>query len=187
VTVGDYWPISIAEGLTGVRIEDVEVNGLGAESGSGGIRGSATILRANIHDTADGIVAYSGSTIRDSYIHDLNAPSGAHFDGIVIAGDVRDVVIDHNTVVNHHDQTSAIFVGNTWGAVDNIKVTNNRLIGGGYTVYSDATPGGPPITGVEFTGNRLGRGYWGHAVIRGNTVLWRGNVDDVTGKTLPQP
>lgn len=185
VTVGDYWPIKIAEGLTGVRIEDVEVNGLGVESGSGAISGPATILRANIHDTADGIVAYSGSVIRDSYIHGLNAPSGAHFDGIVIAGDVRDVVIDHNSVANKHDQTSAVFIGNTWGAVDNITVSNNRLIGGGYTVYSDAKLGGGPITGVTFTGNRLGRGYWGYAVIRGNAVRWQGNVDDVTGKTVP--
>jgi hypothetical protein len=54
-------------------------------------------------------------------------------------------------------------------------------------VYSDGRFKGGPITGVRFTGNRLGRGKWGYASISVFDVVWSGNVDDKTGATLPRP
>jgi hypothetical protein len=186
VTVDTWWPVTVAAGLSGVRIEDVEVAGTGGTPSAYGISGPATVMRANIHGYDNGIAAYSGSVIRDSYIHGLTAPAGAHYDGIIVDGE-HDVTIEHNTIVNEHDQTSVVMISNRWGPVDNVTVRDNRLLGGGYTVYSVAQFAGGPITGVSFIANRLGRGYWGYATTHANSVVWRDNVDDVTGKAVPAP
>ena len=98
---------------------------------------------------------------------------------------LRNVTIEHNTVdLTGHDQTSAVMIDNYFGTIDNIVVNNNRLLGGGYTVYSDGQFTGGSITNVAFTGNRLGRGYWGYALIRNNTAIWTNNVDDATGREI---
>ncbi len=46
---------------------------------------------------------------------------------------------------------------NYWGPIDQVKIDNNLLVGGGYTVYLDEVaqgqPGGGPVTNVSFTNN----------------------------------
>jgi hypothetical protein len=74
-------------------------------------------------------------------------------------------------------------IDNYFGPANNIVVDNNRLLGGGYTVYSDGRFTGGPITGVQYTNNRIGYGQWGYALIANNDPVWSGNVDDATGKT----
>ena len=62
-------------------------------------------------------------------------------------------------------QTSAIFIENYFGAVNNVTVNNNLLVGGGYTVYlvsntqSNGGGGqGGPVTNVSYTNNDIGTG-----------------------------
>ncbi len=180
--------IKVAQGAIHVRIEDVEVNGSKAAKGSNGIEGPAAVVRADIQGVENGILPGNGSLIQDSWIHDLGAPGRPHIDGIQIDGGLSAITIRHNTVdLRDWTQTAAVMIDNYSGPADTIVVDGNRLLGGGYTVYSDGRFKGGPITGVRFTGNRLGRGKWGYASISVFDVVWSGNVDDKTGATIPRP
>ena len=55
-------------------------------------------------------------------------------------------MISHNTIINNHTSTSAIMIDNGFGPISDIKVDGNLLIGGGYTVYSDATKAPAAVT-----------------------------------------
>ena len=122
--------------------------------------------------------------IEANYIHDLSAPGAPHYDGIQIDGGESNIVIRGNTIINDHGQTSAVMIDNYFGPTNNVLVERNRLIGGGYTVYSDGQFGGGPITGVSFVNNRMGIGQWGYALIRNNTISESGNVDDNSGNPI---
>jgi serralysin len=188
VAAGGWAVINITSGRRGVVIQDCEINGLSAE-GVRGISGQGTFLRNNIHHTEDGIYL-SGSDIsftliQDNYIHDLQSNwSGPHYDGIATDGHVSNVTIRHNTVINSHNQTSAVMLSNYFGSVMNVTVDNNWLEGGGYTVYSDGQFNGGTISGVSFTNNYLVKGQYGYVSIRNNTPVWQGNVDGKTGRAL---
>lgn len=180
-----YDVVRIMPGLSGVIIQDCEIDGVGTgNDGSSGIRGAGSFLRNNIHDVENGITLDGSAAIKDNYIHDLRASGAPHYDGIQIDGDVSDVVISHNTVINSYGQTSAVMIDNYFGPIANIQVDNNRLVGGGYTVYSDGQFRLDPISGVAFVDNRLGKGHLGYSSFVRNQPAWRGNVDDATGRPL---
>ena len=188
ITGSEWALISVMDGATGVRIEDVEIDGRGTsgKEGSSGIGGLATVRRTNIHHVENGIVPSSGSVLSDNYIHDLSAPGSPHYDGIQI-GEGVNILIQHNTIDLHqHDQTAAVMIVNDFGPVSNIHVDGNRLLGGGYTVYSDGSKSGGPISDVRFTNNRIARGHWGYALIRDNATpaTFQNNVDDTTGALI---
>lgn len=187
ITSGGWAVVNITSGSTGVVIENCEINGLNAE-GVRGISGQGTFLRNNIHNTEDGIyVTGSNTLIQDNYIHDLQSDwSGPHYDGIAIDGGVSNIVIRHNTVINSHDQTSALMIDNYFGSVSNVIVDNNWLEGGGYTVYSDGNFKGGTISGVSFTDNYLVKGSYGYSLIRNNSPVWEGNIEYV-GQSVPPP
>ncbi|MGO4706494.1 right-handed parallel beta-helix repeat-containing protein [Microvirga sp. 2MCAF38] len=168
---------------SGATIQNCEIDGLAAE-GVRGISGAGTFLRNNIHNVEDGIyVAGSQTLIQDNYIHDLKSDwSGPHYDGIQIDGNVSNVTIRHNTVINDHDNTSAIMIDNYFGPITNITVDNNYLSGGGYTIYSDGQFTGGAVTGVSFTNNYVGKGRWGSFSINKNTPHMAGNVEGAPSK-----
>lgn len=190
ITTNGYNVIEIADGVTGVTIQDVEIDGMGASgaSGSNGIYGPAKVLRANIHGVENGIQPESGSVVQDSYIHAMVAPGDPHYDGIQIDGARSNIVLRHNTVdMRGLTQTSAVMIDNYFGPISNIAVDQNKLLGAGYVVYSDGRFSGGTISGVSFTNNRLGDGYWGYASIDVYNPVWSGNVDNTTGAVIPQP
>ena len=154
--------------------------------GQQGISGASLVQGCNVHDVEQGIVAKSGSTIQGNYIHDLNNPlnSGPHYDGILILQG-SDITIQDNTIINQHNQTDAIMMQNYSGPVSNVIVNHNQLIGGGYTIYSDASHSTYPISGVQITNNTIGEGSFGYVYFTGNSPVYSGNVDDVTGQLLP--
>ena len=186
VTTGSDWNvIRVADGVTGVRIEDVTVDGLGTNgtSNSMGIMGPATVVRANISGVENGFTPNSGSVLQDSWIHALGAPGSPHIDGVQIDGGQSNVALLHNTIdMREWSQTSAVMIDNYFGPIDGIRVDNNRLLGAGYTVYSDGQFSGGAIKGVSFTNNRFVSGIWGYSLIRNNAVtpVWTGNVIDGT-------
>jgi hypothetical protein len=180
-----YAVVLIKQGTQGVVVQDCEIDGIGSgNDGSSGIQGGGTFRRNNIYHVENGFALNASSIIEDNYVHDLLASGSPHYDGIQIDGEVSDVTIRHNTVINQYTQTSAVMIDNYFGPISNISVDNNVLIGGGYTVYSSAQFDGGPVTGVSFTNNRLGQGKWGYASIVKNTPVWRGNVDHATGRAL---
>ena len=187
VTGAEWSMIRVNDNVSGVKIEDVEINGRGYAglSNSMGIMGPANVSRADITGVENGLTPGSGSVLRDNYVHGLAAPGSPHIDGVQIDGGLANIRIEHNTIDAHEwNQTSAVMIDNWFGPIDNIAVDSNRLLGGGYTVYSSAQFDGGSVQNVSFTNNRLGRGYWGYAAITGNTPTWSNNVDDTTGEVV---
>ena len=188
ITSDSLTVLKIADGVIGVRIEDVEIDGTKATEGSNGIEGPATVVRADIKGVENGLQPESGSVIQDSGIHDLGAVGRPHIDGIQIDGARSNIVVRHNTIdLRGWTQTAAVMINNYSGPASDIIVDGNRLLGGGYTLRSDGRFSGGPITGVEFTNNRIRYGAWGYASISVYDLLWSGNVDDKTGETIPRP
>ncbi len=186
VSGGDLVLIRIKDGISGVRIEDVEVIGQGAAgpTNSIGIYGAATVVRTDLHGFENGIVPESGSTILDSYIHDLAGSGSAHYDGIQIDGGQERIIIRHNTIAAPA-QTSAVMIDNYFGSISDITVDNNKLSGGTYAVYSDGQFDGGLVQGVRITNNRFGPSQYGHVLVRGNSLAANdGNVRDFDGQSV---
>lgn len=186
ITTDAYNVVQVVAGVTGVVVQDCEINGVGiGNAGSNGIIGSGTFRRNNIYNVENGIsLGGNGAVIEGNYIHDLNASGSPHYDGIQIDGGVSNVTISHNTVINPWWQVSAVMIDNFFGPISNIKVDDNLLKGGGFTVYSSAQFDGGPVTGVSFTNNRLGKGGYGYRAFTKTNNVWRGNVDLITGQDL---
>jgi hypothetical protein len=127
------------EGVSGVRIEHVEIDGQGTSDLPGIGNGGYTCLYCNIHGTGDGFRAEKDVLIQDSYVHDLAGPdnsslSWAHNDGVQTTG-ASNVSIIHNRIENSNGQTSAIMLGNEFAPIKNVKIDRNLLAGGGYSLY----------------------------------------------------
>ncbi len=191
VITGSSWFVVLfdsSSGATNGTVLNCQIygGGSGAAPGQHGVVGGHLIQGNNIHDVEQGIAPESGSTIQGNYIHDLNNPQAdPHYDGILILGGSSDITIQNNTINNPHNQTDAIMIQNYNGPISNIIVNNNQLIGGGYTVYSDASHGTDAITGVQVTNNYIGGGAFGYVYFTGNSPLYAGNVDEFTGQLLP--
>lgn len=175
----DTGVVNIASGVTGATVKNCTISGTGANNdGSHGINGQGTFIGNNISGVENGLNISGASTIQGNYIHDLKASGSPHYDGIQIDGGESNVSISHNTVINEFGQTSAVMIDNYFGPISNIKVDNNLLSGGGYTVYSDAQFSGGSISGVSFTNNHMGSGQYGYTDFNGNSPTYTGNVND---------
>ncbi len=193
ITSTDWTSIWIKPGITGTIVKDSEISNVGSSpDGANGIVGAGTFLRNDIHHVENGFNISGPSTIQDNYVHDMEAPNvragtqwgGPHYDGIEINGGVSNVTIKHNTIINENGQTSAVMINNDFGPVSNITVDGNYLAGGGYTLYSDGSfSSTDTISGVQFTNNVLGEGYWGYYYFRGNSPTLTGN--DEIGRNWP--
>jgi len=175
IVSSSYWSIYIHDGATGSLVQDCTIDGQG-RTGKG-ILGQGTFLRNDISNVVDGIdVTGSNTRIEGNYIHDLYGTDGPHYDGINI--DASNVTVRHNTVINDHNQTSALMVSSDWGVDRNVLVEDNLLVGGGYTIYAvtgDAGPGS--LVDVQFINNHFGSGAYGTTNIN-TAIAMRGNVND---------
>jgi hypothetical protein len=192
VTSTDKNVVLVKPGITGAVIENCEIDNRSA--GGQCIAGQGTFLRNNIHDCADGIDVRGDNTlIQGNFIHSMGGTADSHLDGIQADGGFSNLTINHNTVINEQNQTSAVMLDNYWGPIDTVAITNNLLVGGGYTVYinevAKGQAGGGPVTNVTVTNNRIGRGFWGTLDVRselGHVPIVSGNVDTTTGRLLPR-
>jgi hypothetical protein len=182
IRAASFSVIRIKPGVSGAKIEDCEIDGVGDHNdGCTGIFGSGVFRRNNIHHIENGIAISQGATssvIEDNYIHDLLASGSPHYDPIQIDGDISNVTIRHNTLVNTHDQTSAIMIDNYFGPIANILVEDNLMIGGGFTIYVDARFNASPVTNVRIVNNHMGRGKWGVTSFYKTKPVYEGNVSD---------
>jgi Ca2+-binding RTX toxin-like protein len=176
ITSSDFAVVRIANGVTGAVVRNSEVNGL--NSGGQGISGQGTFIGNDISGVADGInVTGDNVLIQDNYIHNLGGTADSHYDGIQIDGGVSGIRVEHNTVVNHHDQTAAVMIDDYFGPTSNVVVNNNLLTGGGYTIYVTGLDGNG-TTNVSVTNNHLGEGQWGYTYFAGANPVYSGNVND---------
>jgi hypothetical protein len=193
------WVVSVSGNVTGVVIKNCELIGPGASANSqvAGIyvidNSQVTFNALNIHEIGHGIDVGGGPTvIENSYIHNLVSNPSSHYDGIYFGGGVAanfSLLIQNNTIENTNSQTSAVFIENYFGDVTNITINSNLLAGGGYTIYVNSNPqngSGGKVSNVSITNNTLGMGEWGYDDIGPvYTPVWTGNVDEITGKTVP--
>jgi hypothetical protein len=179
--------VRVENGAARVVISRVDVDGNGAGEGSSGIvGGSPRIVRTRVTGVENGFVPGSGTRIVRSYVHGLAAQGAPHYDGIQIDGGVHDIVMSRNTIdASDHTQTSAVMVDNYFGPVADVTITDNLLMGGGYTVYADGTfSNRDDIQGVTYSHNRMVRGYYGYSLVRNAAVAWTRNVVDATGSPV---
>lgn len=143
----------------------------------------------------DSLCAVGPDADRDG-VPDAGAASGfcrgtAHFDGFQYAGGA-DVVINHNTVLNPCEQTSAMLITNDPGfnsPIRNVAVTNNLMAGGGYTLYcadSDDTVESETVVGNRFARTYFPRGgRYGPTAYCNLATTFTGNVWDGSEALIP--
>lgn len=145
-----------------------------------------TVTANDIAGTSTGIQIGSGM-IRDNYIHDLAMVSGDHVNGITSNGSSERLVIEHNTVLNHFDQTDAIGLFQDFGVEADRLITGNLLAGGGYTIYGGDNRRFGLTHDIKIVGNRISRvyfpagGFYGPSASfddQGVGNVWAGNVWD---------
>ena len=187
------WNIGVKGGLTGVNIENCEIVGAGLAGpvGTYGIyvqgNSQVTINADNIHDVGQGVVMNDGQiTLENTYIHDLNAGSGTHYEDVGYFGAANSgnfsFLMQNNTFINQNNQTAAVFLQNYFGPLNNVTMNNNILVGGDYTIYVDGSAGGGAVSNISITNNHLGAGIYGYTDFAGSSPVFTGNVND--GATL---
>ena len=155
--------ISVGYGLTGVVIEDCEIDGgrLNPNASAVGYEGY-TIRRCDIHGTGSGLHMTNNVVIEDNWVHDLYEGADSHNDAVLTNGG-RNLVVRHNTLENPHTQTAVVALYGDVEPVVDVVIEDNLLEGGGYTVYGGSVAGKPHsagASGIRFTGNRFGRRFF---------------------------
>ncbi len=178
ISATPWHALQIMDDASGFTLQDSEIDGRGTTDNA--IYGYGTFLRNDLHDAENGLTLWGPSLVQGNYIHGLrSAQADPHYDGIQMTSG-QHVAIIGNTIINDHDQTSAIGMGNTFGDLSDITIDGNRLVGGGYTVYLDGRKGGGVIddASIRITNNQIGGGRWGNfslydekPVMHGNTSL----------------
>jgi len=164
IEVGDYFAID-AENSTNCIVEDTTLintnptsNCCILDNGGGNM-----YRRLDISGSPDGIKLGSGSTLRDSWIHNLasyNEELDTHNDGIQGTGAVN-VSIIHNRIAMGPYSTSAIaFFAGQVGTANGLIIDSNWISGGGYSIYLP----GAGSTNVKVRNNIFGRDY-GYAIV----------------------
>jgi hypothetical protein len=173
--------------VSGVVIENVEINGGKHSPSSVGVEGSGfTLIADNIHGTADAVDVDTNDVVRDTWIHDLWVSGSDHTDGVQSAGGAN-VTISHNTIdATANSTNSAIIIGADLGPISNTLITNNLLDGGSYTIYAGSD--GQYSSGViTITNNRFADdadyGLTSFAP-DGGSIIFTGNVLDATGAAI---
>jgi hypothetical protein len=192
--------IQIKPGVSGVLIEDTEVDGSNQNAFYAGIGGTGfTCLRCNVHGVGQGfnINADLPTVIQDSYVHDLYACCGSHNEDIYV-GDANpaSLTIRHNTLSNAHGQTSAISLFADFGPIQHVTIDHNLLNGGGYTLYGGSSCPKSFCTqtaSIVVTNNHFGRLYYSNCGQYGPMTafdparpgnVWSGNLWDDTGQPI---
>jgi hypothetical protein len=186
--------ITVSSGRTGVLIQDCEVNGAGTGNNGHGIQGPATVRRCDVSNVENGFVPDTGSVLEDNYLHGMKGAKAfdggvPHYDGVQIDGGLSSVIIRHNNIVNDYGQTAAIMMDTYFGSVTNVTVTQNRLVGGGITLYHiKQDTDGYTMSGNTVTNNYFrGWGYLAAEICVFDVASWSGNIDESNGTTIPKP
>lgn len=175
------------DGATNLTVQDCDIVGPGAGGTSNaGILGSGTFLRNDVSKSENGIVLAAGaSTVKGNFVHNLeNSGSDPHYDGITAQGGQNGVVIEDNYVDSR--DTSAVFIKNDFGPVNNVRVNHNYLTGTmGFTVYSNGMASGGAVTNISITNNVMKKGGYGYFSVDNSSPLISGNVDAESDRPVP--
>lgn len=154
----DYFGID-ASGATNCIVEDTTIiNTSNAANCCILDSGGNIFRRIDMSGAQDGIKLGSGSTLRDSWIHDLvpyDPTTDSHNDGVQGTG-VNNISIIHNNIRMGYNATSAIgFFAGQLGISNGFTLDSNLLSGGAYTVYLP----GAGSTNLKVRNNVFGRDF----------------------------
>lgn len=166
--------------------------------------GPVTITDSKLVGAQLGILGMSGGLIRGNYVELGRNMRGDHNDAVQGDGSTG-LTIDHNTLLNPNDQTSALALYTEYGHNSDIVVSDNLMAGGGYTCYcgdgqSDNDGNPARAVNVDFVNNVFWRKYFSNAGAFGagraynpaGGGRWAGNVfmnanGTLTGQQVPRP
>jgi hypothetical protein len=154
IRCGGWFPIRQYPEYKGLIVEDTEIDGINSRLGVAIGFSNYTVRRAHIHRVADGPRMGNNTVVEDSYIHDLVPCKGCHNDGIQSIGGVH-LTIRGNNIQHTSRQTSAIMLNGVLAPISRVKIEDNLLNGGNYTIYIRGRAKGNLIV----RGNRFGRAY----------------------------
>lgn len=174
------WIVSLATHST---LQDVEIGGgasgtdwsLATAIYTGGSNSGNKIIRVNMHHMQDGVRLDGGTTLQDSWIHQLNYNGGAHSDGIQATQGDNDIV-RHNTIEGGNND--AIFLQTTGGdpQIHNVTIDGNLLLGTtSGSALSSYGVSNETASNVSLTNNVFNR-TWQVGPTGGNFVTFSGNT-----------
>lgn len=188
IRFNSFWGID-AENAKNITVQNCDIVGPGTSGDSNsGILGSGTFTGNNISGVENGITLTDGSsTVRGNFIHDLaDGGNDPHYDGISVQGRQDGVLIENNTIAGR--DTSDVFIKNDFGAINDVTVHHNLLIGEpGYNVYVDGRADGGAITGVSITDNYVQEGFYGTYSVDEASPKISGNVEFAKGEAPSGP
>jgi len=187
---GMFYGVVVMSGYSGNVIEDCDI-GKNYTNSSKGIlinteeNTEITIRKCHIHHVGDGIFGGGGNdialncklTVQDCYISNIRETDGDDNvetiddhkgDGMEFLGQIREALIQHNSIYVPSDQTSCILFQSNWGNLRNITIEDNLLLGGGYTLYTRINAG-RTFEGLTIINNHFGRNY--------HYGIWSNDVD----------
>jgi hypothetical protein len=189
--------IVISRGHRGTVIKHDTIHGVTPNSGA---LAFAVYNEGGDRLTEDHVYAYNmdrilvgSGTLTNSYCLDSANIVGGHYECVYNGG--GDVIVDHDVLLNSHDQTAAVFVESYFDNLTTVQLTNSILAGGDYCLYGGSQPHdgyrnhGPEI--VE--NNRFSRRYsprcgqYGTDAYVPSFVRWVGNVWDDTHQPISAP
>lgn len=152
--------MALAGDQKGAVIEDVTVRPSHPVVGMNGIQvSSATVTRADVSGSTDGVVAYGDDvTLQGSWVHDLRhyaqdppQKDGSHDDALQIEGGARTSVVGNSLSGAHN---AAIMVTQNHARIDGLVIDRNQL-GGGYLTLNTSEKGKGAYRGFRATDNRF--------------------------------
>jgi hypothetical protein len=143
----------------------------------------------HVYGTCLDDILHGSGTLQNSYsIDNANIPND-HYEPVAYDGGAGAITVNHDTLLNAHEQTAAVFVTCYGGPVTSETVQNSLLAGGDYVIYGPtANIACSPATGHQtVVNNRFSRLYYrqgGHygaaADFQAWQTTWKGNVWDDT-------
>jgi large repetitive protein len=169
------WAVGIPGGLTGIRLQNCTIIGAGTASTGAGVYGvyiqgdsGVTIDSCDFSELGQSVALNGGQvTITNNWFHDMGSGPGTHYEHVYYGGAAKGasdffLLIRGNNFNNQINQTAAVYIENYFGAVSNVTIDTNLLIGGDYTVYVEGNQNPNNITNVSVTNNALGIGTFGY-------------------------
>jgi hypothetical protein len=173
---------STGKSASNMVVRDSEII-CGTDGNTGVSIANFTATRLNVHGCENGFDPGSGSTIQDTYVHDLNTCCSNHPDGIQLGQGVGNLTIRHNTLIAPITNAALIMWDENDPQNHDVLVDGNLLAGGGFTLYCPRMPS----TNVVVTNNRFGNSNFGPTsqCTIGHVAQWSGNIFDATGAVVP--
>jgi hypothetical protein len=189
----------------GAQIDYSDISGENTTSGS--VEEAIRTNSSTAHTTADhdhlfncGECFHGAGTLTNSYVisnAEINPGQSDedHYEDIYDGGGGGPLIVDHNTMLNPHQQTAVVFASVDFGNQTTLTITNNLIAGGDYVLYGGGSGSSGTVVGpVTVSGNRFSRIYYelggsvGVATYFNDSVTsWSGNTWDETLEPVEAP